>query len=570
MLKKLKQQTKDAFNKHFGKDQYKEMKEEEFNNKQDFSKSPHNFQNQIKLDQYIDQSDQANQNQNFDKNISEVPQLDFNKALIPEELIQQIQEQEIKEIADEQAKKKYEKPKKNDEIPDFLNQKICLDENGDNYYEVAAKKAKEQNNTLFQLKAFVSNQATTAKKQVKKQLKKLDTHIKNKILEKKQHINIWIAGQVDAQIVGLMSSIEPKITSSVKKSVPYDFMQEIFQDTAINLWKDFTDLIRLELRAKLQTSKVEIKKRDSKGVIQQFRNFILYSLYPADLTNRDHMRRISYQIMKISQLLPYMGIQPIMFIIILLCINKDEEFQLVNYISDYKSIQFITNGLIPCFLAYFHYLFFDQGPGSHHQVHILIFTLIVQFLTIWIAYFFLRKSYSRGTFLKEQLTITSDSKRGRLKYFLIYDLITFLISIILSIILYIYKIKDSPTQTFGDLLFFTRTIYALFSIPFVFFIIPFFVKMLTNAIPTGYDKYGNCIPSLSTIQIQYKETKFNRQIIVDIEEILERDIEEENQNKVEKQEEQKQNDEEIQNENEQEKQNSKKKRNKKDLKKTIG
>lgn len=40
MLKKLKQQTKDAFNKHFGKDQYKEMKEEEFNNKQDFSKSP--------------------------------------------------------------------------------------------------------------------------------------------------------------------------------------------------------------------------------------------------------------------------------------------------------------------------------------------------------------------------------------------------------------------------------------------------------------------------------------------------------------------------------------------------
>lgn len=79
-------------------------------------------------------------------------------------------------------------------------------------------------------------------------------------------------------------------------------------DSAINLWKDFTDLVRLELRAKFDTKRVEIKKRDVKGPINLIRNFILYSLYPADLTTKDHMNRISFKIFKLSQFIPYMGI----------------------------------------------------------------------------------------------------------------------------------------------------------------------------------------------------------------------------------------------------------------------
>lgn len=54
-----------------------------------------------------------------------------------------MQEEEIKEIAIENNKKSYKKPKKNDDMPEFLTKKICLNENGENYYEIAAKKAKE-------------------------------------------------------------------------------------------------------------------------------------------------------------------------------------------------------------------------------------------------------------------------------------------------------------------------------------------------------------------------------------------------------------------------------------------
>lgn len=58
-----------------------------------------------------------------------------------------------------------------------------------------------------------------------------------------------------------MSSMEPKITTAIKKSVPYDFMSEIANDTVIHLWKDFTNLIRLEFKMKIAPMKMEIRKR---------------------------------------------------------------------------------------------------------------------------------------------------------------------------------------------------------------------------------------------------------------------------------------------------------------------
>ncbi|CAD8110142.1 unnamed protein product [Paramecium sonneborni] len=519
MLKKLQQQAKEAYNQKFGKEKYQEMEEEKNNKQPDSSFSQFNATLQFNQ---VDNNLSINNNQEQIIGMTDRTQIDFTKALIPEELQQQMQEQEIKEIAIQNNNKEYKKPKKNDDMPEFLTKKICLNENGENYYEIAAKKAKEQNSTLFQLKHFVSTKAISVQQQVKKSLKKLDAHVKKKILEKKQHINLWIAGQLDTKIVSLMSNMEPKISESVKKSVPFDFMQDFMHDTAINLWKDFTDLVRLEIRAKLDTKKVEIKKRDVKGLLSQFKNFILYSLYPADLTTKDHMSRISYKIIKLLQFTPYMGLQPLIFSIILLCIHK-EEYQLVNYIADYKSIQFLTNGLFPCLIAYFYQFFYDQGPGKHHSLFVLTITFLAQFINIWIAFYLLKQSHSKGEALKAELTITQEEKGGRLRYFLIYDLICLIIVVGVSIIIYIEHTINDPKQSFGDLLFFTRTIYAFLSFPFIIFIFPFFVKLLTNAISTGYDKYGNCIQALNSIQMSYQQAALTRKEDVDIEEIIDQD-----------------------------------------------
>lgn len=38
-----------------------------------------------------------------------------------------------------------------------------------------------------------------------------------------------------------------------------------------------------------------------------------------------------------------------------------------------------------------------------------------------------------------------------------------------------------------NLIYFSHLMYGLLSLPFIIFIIPFFVRMFTTAIPTAYD-----------------------------------------------------------------------------------
>lgn len=74
------------------------------------------------------------------------------------------------------------------------------------------------------------------------------------------------------------------------------------------------------------------------------------------------------------------------------------------------------------------------------------------------------------------------------------------------ILVIIYFVKFSQNNKgIGELVFFFRTFYALLNFPFMIFILPFFVSLLTNAIPTGYDKFGNCIPAISTLEVTYKD-----------------------------------------------------------------
>ena len=52
--------------------------------------------------------------------------------------------------------------------------------------------------------------------------------------------------------------MEPKITKSVNESVPLDWMRPAANDAVLHLWKDVSDLIRLELKIHLETPKSEV------------------------------------------------------------------------------------------------------------------------------------------------------------------------------------------------------------------------------------------------------------------------------------------------------------------------
>lgn len=75
---------------------------------------------------------------------------------------------------------------------------------------------------------------------------------------------------------------------------------------------------------------------------------------------------------------------------------------------------------------------------------------------------------------------------------MIYDLICFVGTCTLTLYLYYkyYYIKDDPFYMMPyieNLIYFSHLMYGFLSLPFVIFIVPFFVRMFTTAIPTAYD-----------------------------------------------------------------------------------
>lgn len=75
---------------------------------------------------------------------------------------------------------------------------------------------------------------------------------------------------------------------------------------------------------------------------------------------------------------------------------------------------------------------------------------------------------------------------------MIYDLICFIGTCSLTgYIYYNYYYKKDDTfymlPYVGNLIYFSHLMYGFLSLPFVIFVVPFFVRMFTSAIPTAYD-----------------------------------------------------------------------------------
>lgn len=75
---------------------------------------------------------------------------------------------------------------------------------------------------------------------------------------------------------------------------------------------------------------------------------------------------------------------------------------------------------------------------------------------------------------------------------MIYDLSCFIITCLITLYIYYeyYYVETDLMKMLpyiGNLVFFAKLTYGFLSLPFVIFIIPFFVRMFTTAVPTAYD-----------------------------------------------------------------------------------
>lgn len=83
-------------------------------------------------------------------------------------------------------------------------------------------------------------------------MKKVDNHVKNAIVKQKKDLNSWIAVKVDQKVLKMMNDMEPKLTASAKDEKMPHFIQRFVEDVIKKCWGDLTELVRFELRIKME------------------------------------------------------------------------------------------------------------------------------------------------------------------------------------------------------------------------------------------------------------------------------------------------------------------------------
>ena len=76
------------------------------------------------------------------------------------------------------------------------------------------------------------------------------------------------------------------------------------------------------------------------------RNKYLYTLDPVDKNIWQQIKDPLWWLILLITLVPIFGVQPLMYAIMFMCINKRDEFQLLKFILKFKRKQFITSGII--------------------------------------------------------------------------------------------------------------------------------------------------------------------------------------------------------------------------------
>jgi hypothetical protein len=178
-----------------------------------------------------------------------------------------------------------------------------------------------------------------------------------------------------------------------------------------------------------QNNKLRAFKRKVKHSLDRVRNAILYGLYPYNKTIWGAMRRPIWWGILFVRACPAFGINSLSFCVLLMLIDRRDQYQLVQFIMVFKKFQFWLNGV--CGLLYysaaysycvviFHPKYTEvcgaTGPGStslkgldpNWIVMPIIVGFVLQIILVWIALYLLRFSLSKGENVRRGARLVGD------------------------------------------------------------------------------------------------------------------------------------------------------------------
>eukprot|EP00929_Paragymnodinium_shiwhaense_P038439 TRINITY_DN20302_c0_g1_i2.p1 TRINITY_DN20302_c0_g1~~TRINITY_DN20302_c0_g1_i2.p1 ORF type:complete len:433 (-),score=80.26 TRINITY_DN20302_c0_g1_i2:566-1864(-) len=326
----------------------------------------------------------------------------------------------------------------------------------------------------------------------------------------KELVQRFVKKKVFAEIGRLVDKIPPILKDQLDDDEMPRWVKR-GQDRVIDgVWPDFREEIMWNVAAKMDGVKAEFPD-DGTGP-GPIRAYFRYHLMPFDKSVWGKLRDPFWVIWLVISLVPVLGMTQMLYFVVFLFIDKSDEFQLIQFILQFKGTQFISQGLIRTIIGYFAFVHCTSlkdkpdctagGPWMTGPVHLVIALFLLQLVLVWAAFFMLpfskdkARSKLKGD-IEHQFSqgTTATVQGGYLYRLLIYDLIIFIICSVALLV----GLSAGPSKPHGpdhwqarSLIFTTQVVYGYLSMPFFFFTLPLLQTVLTHSYPTAYDQLGRC------------------------------------------------------------------------------
>ena len=161
----------------------------------------------------------------------------------------------------------------------------------------------------------------------------------------KERLHLWILERVEELLDRGLDGALPRVRAALKDPYMPGSVKRAVDRVVDSLWHDvkeeIIEVIVGQFRPALRTEAPDPEPT----CWMRLKAFVRYNLFPYDKSIWQSLRNPVFIAFKVLCLVPFPGLLQVLWFGVLICIDREDEFQLLQYISSFKSMQFFTLGM---------------------------------------------------------------------------------------------------------------------------------------------------------------------------------------------------------------------------------
>ena len=355
--------------------------------------------------------------------------------------------------------------------------------------------------------------------------------IKLKTAEPRQLLKVKIEDFARKRIETGLNNCKPAAVDAVTDPFMPRSLQKLIATMVDAMWPDVKEEVLNAVMLLISPPAEMIPIVAPSSCCSRFNASCRYFLYPYDKTTWQQLREPLTIIYKIICLVPVAGVTQFIFLCHLIIIDKSDEYQLVNFILQFKALLFITLGIVGSMVGGIQYYLCMQDltgvsedqscskTAPREQLHIIAL-FVFQVILVWIAFwcikkserkggaYYLNKEFRRASGIADPVEVLEQEgretkTRKRLMKWLFFDIFVCILCVGLALFAAFNGANSSHGRItrngvtnwrFEASLYMIKCVYGILSFPFLFLKIPVVGSLLTHARRTAYTSDGQCVP----------------------------------------------------------------------------